>query len=494
MKFINKLMSRLGFVSVSDTVSMRQWREFYSTTTAGERVTPETSMQLTAVMACVRVLADNIGSLPVPVYRKNDDDGREKISDNSVSMLLKAPNDYQTGMEWKSTMAAHVVLRGNAYSIITWSGTDPVELAPIHPDRMTVERLKDGSLRYKVMNPFDGSETKYSQDRVLHIPGLSFDGMKGINPIEYCASTLGLSLAAEKFGGSFFANGANAGAVLTTPVRLSKDAVNNIRHQIEQNHSGAWKANRVLILQEDLKWNQMSVPPDQAQFLETRKFQVTDIARMFGVPPHMIGDLERATFSNIEEQGMNFVTYSLRPWFVRFEQQFNKKLLLDDPNLYCEFLADALQRGNQKSRFESYSLALASRWMTPNEVRKKENMDPIDGGDELAEKTNLSSNNGGSKLPGQKQEDNPEEEPKEKPNGAMQAWIEDVSQRLANKALREPISTIKAKTEHAKYMFQCIHPILVSAGTDCSERDFDCMDSYPTSKDGYSKLIQGLLK
>lgn len=497
MKLIHKFMSRIGYIpmsAVSDSISMRQWHEWYPMMTAGERVTPDTAMQLSAVMACIRVLAGNIGSLPIKVYRKNDDDSRDYVKDHPVQKLLKAPNEYQTAMEWTETLAAFLNLRGNSYNIITWSGVDPVNLSPVQPDRMLVERLQDGSRRYTVTNPFDGSQQKYSEDRILHIPGLSFDGIKGISPIEYCAASIGLGLAAEKFGGSFFGNGARPSAVLSTPGKLTPNAVTNIKEQINKEHGGASQSNKILVLQEDLKWTQTTIPPDQAQFLETRKFQVTDIARIFNVPPHMIGDLERATFSNIEEQGINFVRYSLRPWFVRIEQELNKKLLLGDGEYYCEFIADALQRGNQESRYRAYSVGLASRFLVPNEVRKWENLPPVDGGDELAEKTNLSSNNSGNKTPNQQQEEPKQDQPKEKPDGAMQAWIEDVSQRLANKMQREPLKTANARTEHAKYMFQCIHPILVSAGTDCHERDFDCMDSYPTSKDGYSQLIQGLLK
>jgi HK97 family phage portal protein len=489
MKLISKLLSKCGYIpvsAVSDTITMRQWNQFFPIATAGEHVTPDTALRLTAVMACVRIIAENIGSLPAIIYKRGEDDKRTRAKDHPVYKLLHvSPNEYQTPMQWKELMAAHVVLRGNAYSVIDWDASgEPIELHPVHPDRVTIERLQDKSLRYKIRFPDENVERKYSQDRILHIAGLSFDGVKGLNPIEYAATTIGLGLATDKFGGSFFANGANPAAVLSTPQRLSEQAVNSLKQQLAQEYSGAKNSFKTLVLQEDLKWTAMIIPPDQAQFLETRKFSVTDIARLFRVPPPMIADLERATFSNIEQQSIDLVTYTLRPWMVRFDQSINKRLLLDSEEYYCEFLADALLRGDQKSRYESYSLALASRWMTPNEVRKRENLDPIEGGDKVAEKTNLSSGStGGSKIP---------KEPEEK-DKALHAWIEDVSQRLANKVQREPIANQKGRTDHAKYMFQCLAPLFAAIGIDCVQDRFTGMDRFPDTKADYVQLIQGML-
>lgn len=282
-------------------------------------------------------------------------------------------------------MMTAAALHGNAYSQIVRDPSGRVTgLWPIHPSRVTPERHQ-GKIRYRVSV---GSDYKYvAAADMLHIPALGFDGLIGLSPIRMARQAIGLSMAAEKFGARFFGSGTNLGGILKHPSNLSKPAQERLKAQIESRHQGGDKSHGIMILEEDMELQNITIPPEDSQFIETRKFQVSEIARIFRVPPHMIGDLERATFSNIEHQSIQFVQHTIRPWLVRWEQALKMRLLGGD--LYAEFNVEGLLRGDTKSRYEAYSIARQNGWMSANDILRMENMNPIPGGDTYLQPLNM---------------------------------------------------------------------------------------------------------
>ena len=352
--------------------------------TAGVSVNENTALKSTAVFACVRVLAETIASLPLFVYRRIDR-GKEKATEHPLYQILHdRPNEEMTSFTFRETLMGHLALWGNAYAeIVRDRGGRVRELWPLRPDKTWPERDKTAKkLRYKLILP-DGEGVILPGDRVLHIPGLSFDGLVGYSPIRLAREAIGLSLAAEEFGARFFSNGARPGGVLEHPNSLSEEAQKRLRQSWNEMHQGLDKQHRIAILEEGMTYKQIGIPPEDAQFLETRKFQLNEIARIYRVPPHMIGDLDKATYSNIEQQSIDFVVNTIRPWLVRWEQAINSKLLTpsEQKKYFAEFKVDGLLRGDIESRYKAYATARQWGWMSANDVRELENMNPIEGGD-----------------------------------------------------------------------------------------------------------------
>lgn len=411
-----------------------------------EKVTHDVSLRLSAVWACVNVLSQALASLPLKVYRRIGDNEKEEAKDHWLySILHYRPNLWQTPFDFKEMMQGHLSLRGNAYGWINWRDNT---ITPLHPDRVTPERAKDGSIIYKVRRPEDNyQERKLLQVEVLHLRGLSSDGLLGVSPIMTHSDAVGGAIATQKFTSAFYGNGTNVGNLLTHPGSLSKEAQSRLKEQLRNEYSGAGNAFKTLVLEEDMKWQSLGVKPEEAQFLETRKFQVNDIARIFRVPPHMIGDLDRATFSNIEQQSIDFVTYSLLPWIVKWEEAINLSLLYDDPDYFVKFVVDALLRGETKTRYEAYGKAIQDGWMTRNEVRAKEDMNPLDGLDDILTPLNMQQ--------GMK---NNEE--------TLATLLLDCSDRIASKESREIGEEVTAafKDKHRKYITQTLSPIAKAFG------------------------------
>jgi HK97 family phage portal protein len=356
-------------------------------TDSGEHVNPETAMRIATVFACVRVLAEAVAGLPMSIYKRRKSGGKDIAADHWLHNLVhNTPNTWQTSFGWREMGQGHLCLRGNSYSVIDWRsrgrrGAVADQLIPIHPDRMTVKRQPDGRPGYMVKDWRTGAETPYDASEILHIPALSFDGLTGLSPVAYQAQTLGLSMAAERFGARFFKNGAKASGVVTYPGPLSETGQRNLRDSVMKHISGD-NMHRPLVLEQDAKWTQLSVNPDDAQFLETRKYQDVDICKIFRVPPHMVGILDKATFSNIEHQGIDFVVHVLRPWVVRWEQVINKQLLHNGETYFCKLNVAGLLRGDIKSRYLAYGKAINDGWLTRAEARDFEDLNPIDGLDE----------------------------------------------------------------------------------------------------------------
>ena len=361
------------------------WPFLWGQSTSGQTVNDRTAMQVTAVYACVRILAEAIAGLPLNVYQYRPDGGKEKLYSHSLYHLLHdEPNPEMTSFIFRETMMSHLLLHGNAYAQIIRNGRgEVVALYPLMPDRMDVSRDKGGELFYTYTKSSDepGGKQKYEQvtlrkEDVLHIPGLGFDGLIGYSPIAMAKNAIGIAIATEEYGAAFFANGATPGGILEHP-GIVKDP-ERLRQSWQSQFSGK-NSHSVAVLEEGMTFKQMAIPPNEAQFLETRKFQINEIARIFRVPPHMVGDLEKSSFSNIEQQSLEFVKYTLEPWIVRWEQSIFRSLLSrnEKSSYFVKFNVDGLLRGDYASRMSGYATARQNGWMSANDIRELENLDRI---------------------------------------------------------------------------------------------------------------------
>lgn len=356
-------------------------------TASGVHVTPESAMRLSAVSACVRLISESIASLPLHVYRRLDERKRVKVIDVPAHRLLHdEPNPLMTSFTMRETMSAQLLLWGKALAVVIRNqASEPVEILPVHPSRVQIRRSDLIGLVYDVRLPNERTITVGQAD-MIHVPGLSFDGIESLSPIRYAAQSIGLGIAAEQYGAAFFGNGSTPSGYLTMAERLSPEQVTTLRNSWYASYGGVANSNKTAVLFGGAKFERISIPPSEAQFVEARKFQVAEIARWYRVPPHMIGDLEKATFSNIEHQALEFVTHTLRPWLVRWEQELNRKLFPTSTagvpsDLYVEFNVDGLLRGDIKSRSDYYIRGRQWGWLSANDIRALENMDPIDNGD-----------------------------------------------------------------------------------------------------------------
>lgn len=344
---------------------------------SGKSVTAQSAVQLTTVYACVRVIAETIASLPFSVYEQTEG-GSVKAKDHPLQRLLHdEPNPEMTSFAWRETMLTHLLLWGNSYSQIIRTGRNGiVGLYPLLPDHMTVDRNSKGVLTYTYVTS-DGKTVLLDPDDVLHIPGLGFDGVVGYSPIALEKNAVGLGIAAEEYGSKFFQNGARPSGVLTHPNTV-KDP-KRLRESWNAAYGGSGNSGKVAVLEEAMTFTPISLPNNEAQFLETRKFQVEEICRIFRVPPHLVGDLEHATFSNIEHQGISFAVHTIRPWLVRIEQSINRALFSDTEKgrFFAQFNIDGLMRGDYKSRMEGYAIARQNGWMSANDIRELENLNPL---------------------------------------------------------------------------------------------------------------------
>lgn len=361
-------------------------------TTAGKSVTQRSAMQMTAVYSCVRILSEAIASLPLHLYKYTESGGKEKATDSPLYFLLHdEPNPEMTSFVFRETLMTHLLLWGNAYAQIIRNGKGEVTaFYPLMPDRMTVDRDENGRLYYEyIVSSDDAPINKKSIVRlqpfdVLHIPGLGFDGLVGYSPIAMAKNSIGMAIACEEYGSKFFANGVAPSGVLEHPGTIKDPS--RVRESWTQSFGGSANAHKVAVLEEGMKYTPISISPEQAQFLETRKFQINEIARIFRVPPHMVGDLEKSSFSNIEQQSLEFVKYTLDPWVVRWEQSLSRALFTVDEKkqYFCKFNVDGLLRGDYQSRMNGYATARQNGWMSANDIRELENLDRIpveDGGD-----------------------------------------------------------------------------------------------------------------
>lgn len=367
------------------------YRFFFGGSTAGKNVTERSSMQMTAVYSCVRVLAEAVAGLPLHLYKYTDSGGKDKALEHPLYFLLHdEPNPEMTSFVFMETLMTHLLLWGNAYAQLIRNGRgEVVGIYPLMPNRVSVNRDDKGNIYYKYLRGLEDAHLNKENEvillhsEVLHIPGLGFDGLVGYSPIAMAKNAIGMAIACEEYGAKFFANGATPGGILEHP-GVVKDP-ERVRASWNSAFGGSANANKVAVLEEGMKYTPISISPNEAQFLETRKFQINEIARIFRVPPHMVGDLEKSSFSNIEQQSLEFVKYTLEPWLIRWEQSLVRSLILpgDKGKYFIKFNVDGLLRGDYESRMNGYATARQNGWMSANDIRALENLDQIseeDGG------------------------------------------------------------------------------------------------------------------
>lgn len=369
---------------VSNQTAGAGYRFFLGNSTSGKRVNERSSMQMTAVYSCVRILSEAVASLPLLVYEQSDSHSQRARDHPLYFLLHDEPNPEMTSFIFRETLMTHLLLWGNAYAQIIRNGKgEVVALYPLMPDRMKVDRDEDGQLFYEYQvskaNPSintAGAVRLHPQD-VLHIPGLGFDGLVGYSPIAMAKNAIGMAIACEEYGAKFFAHGAAPSGVLEHPGVLKDPS--KLRDSWQATFGGSANSGKVAVLEEGVKYTPISIAPEQAQFLETRKFQINEIARIFRIPPHMVGDLEKSSFSNIEQQSLEFVKYTLDPWVSRWEQAMTKILLTpEEKKKYTiKFNVDGLLRGDYQSRMNGYAIARQNGWMSANDIRRLEELDPI---------------------------------------------------------------------------------------------------------------------
>ena len=358
---------------------------FMGGSTSGKPVNERSAMQMTAVYSCVRILAEAIAGLPLHIYKYNEDGGKEKAIDHPLYLLLHdEPNPEMSSFVFRETLMTHLLLWGNAYAQIIRNGKgEVIALYPLMPNKMTVDRDENGQLYYTYQraneeaHTMEGSSVILKPYDVLHIPGLGFDGLVGYSPIAMAKNAIGMAIACEEFGAKFFTNGAAPSGVLEHPGTIKDPS--KVRDAWQSQFGGSSNSGKVAVLEEGMKYTPISISPEQAQFLETRKFQINEIARIFRVPPHMVGDLEKSSFSNIEQQSLEFVKYTLDPWVLRWEQSMARALFTIDEKkeYFIKFNLEGLLRGDYQSRMNGYSIARQNGWMSANDIRELENLDRI---------------------------------------------------------------------------------------------------------------------
>ena len=370
------------------------WSLFAGLTGVGKTVNQRTAMQTSAVYACVRVLSESLACLPLHVYERDEYGGKTlKTSHPLYALLHDEPNSEMTSFVFRETLMSHLLLYGNAYAQVVRNGRGyPTGLYPLLPDRVVVERrATDNQIVYRYNSDRYG-EVVLRKGEILHIPGLGFDGLIGHSPIAMAREAIGMTLAAEEYGSKFFANGATPGGVLEHPNTI-KD-IQRLKESWNSEFQGVGNANKVAILEEGMKYHAIGIAPEQAQFLESRKFQIAEIARIFRVPLHMIGDLDRSSFSNITQQSLEFVMYTLNPWVRRWEDSMQAALLLpgEKSRIMLRFNVDGLLRGDYKSRMDGYAVGRQNGWLTTNDIRSLEKLNLVpaeEGGDTLMVNGNL---------------------------------------------------------------------------------------------------------
>ena len=324
-------------------------------TLTGVRVSETTAMNYSAVYACVRIISETIASLPLNVYKRLDIGKRKATEHPLYKVLHLKPNDDMTSFTWRELMATQLNLNGNSYNYKLRDGYGIIRgFMPLLANRMEVTIGDNDEVKYNYEFK-DGIKRQVPKEDILHIPGLSFNGIVGRSPISMAREAIGLGMALEEFGSRFFSNSTNIGGVAQHPGKLTKQGYENLRSSINEVYQGLGKSHSLLLLEEGMKYEKITIPPNDAQFIESRRFQLEEIARIFRIPKHLLQDLMNASFSNIEHQSIDFVVHTIRPWLVRIEQAINADgEIFSDKDYFCEFVVDGLLRGDTSARSEYY--------------------------------------------------------------------------------------------------------------------------------------------
>jgi HK97 family phage portal protein len=352
---------------------------------AGVTVTESTALNVAAVMTCVSLISRTVGTLPVKVFERLEGKGKQRADFHPLNRVLLAPNPWQTWSEFAAMVQTHALLRGNGYAYVNRAEIkgrqQVVEIVPLHPDRIKVEQSPSYSVRY-TLTTFDGKQVPLAADEVFHLKGLSTNGYEGRAPLQDARDVFGVAIATQNHAANFWKRDATPSVVLKHPLELSEPAKERIAASWEATYAGQ-DARKVAVLEEGMEMQQLSITAQDAQFLETRKFQRSEIAGWFHVPPHMIGDTEKSTSwgTGIEQQQIGFLTFTVRPWLVAWEQRLNRDLITAPDRFFVEFNVDGLLRGDIGSRYTAYQKGVQGGWLSPNDVRAFENMNPVEGGD-----------------------------------------------------------------------------------------------------------------
>lgn len=369
------------------SVTLEEWAKLQGGGTmagTGVYVSPETALRYTTVLICVRVLAESVAQLPCILYRRRADGGKDRATDHPLYWVLHdQANAWNTAFEYKEGQMCNLATRGNGFAYVERNKRQQtIGLVPLNPDGATITQARDWSPLYEMTMP-DNTRQKLDASQIHHIRGPLPKGYIGQSMISLAREAIGLGMAAESFGANMYRNGVKPSGLLTHPAKVGPQAVENLRTQFAERYAGLENSGKPLLLEEGMDWKSLSITPADAEFIDGRKFQRTEIAGIFRVPAHLVNDLERSTNNNIEHQSLDFVIHSLMPWLKRWEEAINRDLLAPDERgeYFCEFLVDGLLRGDFKSRMDGYAIAVQNKWMNANEVRSKENLNPREGGD-----------------------------------------------------------------------------------------------------------------
>ena len=411
-----------------------------SLASSGIKVTQETALAISAVFACVRLLSSAVATIPQKVYQRLGEDRKRLAAEHpNYRLLHNRPNVWQVAAEYYELVMVHCLLRGKFFARIVMGSPGVIDqLVPLHSDRVQLEQLASGRLRFRYTPPMGPPQT-LGQDQVHYIRGLSLDGVTGVSVLTYARNAIGLASAEEMHGAALFKNGSIPPFFLTTPNKMGGEAIKQFREHWRGMHGGAENAHNPPVFDNAMEAKALGVTNEDSQWIESRKFQAEEIARFFGVQPHKIALLDKATFSNIEHQSMEFVQDALMPWLVRIEQCELRDLFDEDEPFFPEFLAESRLRGDTKSRYEAYQIGIAARFLTPNEARARENLNPVDGGDEFAEPPGVTGMGGQRKE--QEETEETEEEEDEQAAGsrrraAFALLLGDAAARIARAEVR----------------------------------------------------------
>lgn len=405
---INRLLERPR--NIASSAQLDAFLRQGSGTWAGVSVSPETALQIGAVFACTRIISEDIGKLPVILYQRSDRDAKERATSSPFWRLLHdRPNGWQTSQQFRELMTAHAVLRGNGFAFKNQIAGQVRELIPIAPDRVRVEQLEDYQVLYHVRLA-NGREETYTRREIFHLAGPSLDGFQGASIVSLARQTLGLSLALERHGATLFGNGTIPGMVLRHPGSLNESAHKRLKESFDA-HYARENAHRTLILEEGMEASTLTMSNEDSQFLESRQFSVIEISRWFRIPPHKLGELGRATWSNIEQQQIDYIGDTLLSWARRWEDAFNQQVIGTN-SVYAEILFDSMLRGSTLDRYQAYQMAAGGNapFMTRNEIRRRENLPPIEGLDEMLQPLNMGAPSGEDTAPDRPAEEEDEED------------------------------------------------------------------------------------
>jgi len=358
----------------------------FGTSKTGVQVSEDNALTFSAVYAAVRIISETIASIPLNVYQADGETRVKAVGHPVQDLLAKAPNSVSSTFTFREAMASNLVLHGNAYAKIEMNAAGrPTALIPLNPMKVEV-KVVDGEKVYV----FDKKHT-YLDYEILHFVGLSFNGLTGKSPLSMAREAVAIGLAAQEYGARFYSNGANAGGVITAPGRLNTEVVKRLRESWNRAQSGNSNSHSTAILEEGMKYEKIGLDPEAAQFLQSRKFQVNEIARIFRIPPSYLADLENSsTRANVEQQAIQFVRDCITPYVRRMEVELNRKLFREDePNLYAYFTMEGLMRGDLQGRYDAYATARQWGWLSVNDIRDLENLNPVEGGDIYLQPLNM---------------------------------------------------------------------------------------------------------